>query len=167
MHNMPYIVNGLSDSDMVWLLSMGKLKPLAPGERLVEAGRPVDDLFFIMRGTLAVLLADDTLVTTLTEGDVVGEMSFVDQRPPSASVRADEVAEVLAIPRKKILKRFDQEPVFAARFYRALAVFLSERLRETTAAAHAPDQDAAADENVKAASDRFRRLAKKLKPKAG
>jgi len=41
MQNARYIAAGLSDSDMLWLLSMGKLRRLAAGETLVTAGKPV------------------------------------------------------------------------------------------------------------------------------
>ena len=51
MRNTHYIVAGLSDADMIWLLSMGKLRNLAAGETLVAIGRPVADLFFVTRGT--------------------------------------------------------------------------------------------------------------------
>jgi signal-transduction protein with cAMP-binding, CBS, and nucleotidyltransferase domain len=62
MRNMSYIVAGLSDADMIWLLSMGKLRKLKPGERLVAAGRPVKELFFILGGSLEVRLANGTRV---------------------------------------------------------------------------------------------------------
>lgn len=134
VRNTHYIVAGLSDADMIWLLSMGKLRTLKPGGALVTAGKPVQDLFFVTRGSFAVTLQDGAHVATLGKGDVIGEMSFVERHPPSAHVRAAEAGEVLAIPREAIFARFAEEPVFEARFYRALATFLSERLRETTAA---------------------------------
>lgn len=157
MRNMPYIAAGLGDTDMIWLLAMGKLRRMRPRERLVEAGRPIDDLFFVTRGSFAVLLADGSQIATLGEGDVVGEMSFVERNPPSASVEAIEPSEVLGVARQAILARFAEEPEFAARFYRALAVFLSARLRETTAAATRIEQEAVAD-TAKATTDRFRKL---------
>jgi CRP/FNR family cyclic AMP-dependent transcriptional regulator len=61
---------------------------------------------------------------------MVGEMSFVDARPPSASVVALEDSLVLSIPVAALRDRLN-DPPFAARFYRALAVFLADRLRNT------------------------------------
>jgi len=159
MQNARYIAAGLSDSDMLWLLSMGKLRRLAAGETLVTAGKPVADLFFVTSGSLGVVLPDGKRVAHLHQGDVVGEMSFVERHSPLVSVVAEEPSEMLCIPRKLILDRFEQEPVFAARFYRALAVFLSERLRETTAAVKAAAEEeqrkAKADQDARA---RFSRL---------
>lgn len=157
MQNARYIAAGLSDADMLWLLSVGKLRQLREAEILVASGKVVSDLFFVISGKLAVRLPDGTNIAHLIQGDVVGEMSFVERHSPLVSVVAEEATEMLAIPRKLILERFEQEPVFAARFYRALAVFLSERLRETTAAvrAQADDQHVQAD---KAARARFGKL---------
>lgn len=158
MQNARYIAAGLSDADMLWLLSVGKLRQLRAGEVLVSAGKPVDDLFFVTSGKLAVRLADGTNVAHLIQGDVVGEMSFVERHSPLVSVVAEEATEMLAIARKLILARFDEEPVFAARFYRALAVFLSERLRETTAAVRAQVDDVQHAQDDKAARARFGKL---------
>ena len=159
MQNARYIAAGLSDSDMLWLLSVGKLRRLAPGERLVAAGKPVDDLFFVTSGLLGVVLEDGKRVAQLHTGDVVGEMSFVERHSPLVSVVAEEATEMLCIPRKLILQRFEQEPVFAARFYRALAIFLSERLRETTAAVKAASEEEHSQVKAdKAARARFSRL---------
>lgn len=164
MQNARYIAAGLSDADMLWLLSMGKLRSLKSGEVLVAAGKPVNDLFFVTGGSLAVKLDDGARVARLHQGDVVGEMSFVERHSPLVTVVAEERAEILAIPRKLILERFEQEPVFAARFYRALAVFLSERLRETTAAVRAAHDESLLEKADKAARARFSRLFGKSGP---
>jgi len=39
-------------------------------------------------------------VAQLMSGEVIGEMSFVDSYPPSASVQALERSAVLAVPRR-------------------------------------------------------------------
>ena len=162
MRNTHYIVAGLSDADMIWLLSMGKLRSLKPGDALVTAGRAVQDLFFVTRGSFAVTLKDGAHIATLRNGDVVGEMSFIERHPPSASVRAAETAEVLGIPREAILARFKQEPEFAARFYCALATFLSARLRETTAAVRSAQEHEDTQKAADAAGARFGNLFKKI-----
>ncbi|WP_156679810.1 Crp/Fnr family transcriptional regulator [Sphingomonas profundi] len=164
MREVHSILAGLSDADMVWLLSVGSLRTLKTGERLVEAKRPIDDLFFVVGGSLVVLRADNSRVATLNEGQVIGEMSFIDRTPPSVTVRADARTEVLMIPRNALEQRFEREPVFAARFYRAIAFVLSERLRRTTAAlrpAHELEGDADAG-SPPGPGDRFRTLVSML-----
>src|SRR5438105_13820951 len=70
-------------------------------------------------------------VARLMSGEIVGEISFVDKRSPAASVTAIESSHVLAVPRAELEKKIDTEVHFAARFYKALALFLSHRLRST------------------------------------
>lgn len=159
MQNARYIAAGLSDADMLWLLSVGKLRALNAGDKLVASGKTLTDLYFVTKGRLGVVLEDGSKVAQLHQGDVVGEMSFIERHPPVVSVFADERSEILAIPRKQILDRFEREPDFAARFYRALAVFLSERLRDTTAAVGVASEEQNRREQLdKAARARFVKL---------
>jgi CRP-like cAMP-binding protein len=87
----------------------------------------------VLNGQLAVSVSalGDRKLARLRCGEVVGEMSFVDSRPPSATVRAVEKSWVLAIARGRLQTKLTQDIAFAARFYRTIAVFLSDRLRGT------------------------------------
>ena len=85
-----------------------------------------------------------------------GAMSFVEKRLPGATVTALDHARVLAVPREAILAAFEQDSGFAARFYHALAVFLSDRLRSATAQDGDGDElDAAILDTVSLAGGRF------------
>jgi CRP/FNR family cyclic AMP-dependent transcriptional regulator len=123
----------LNDSDLDWLIATGSKRVLSPGTVLIRQGAPIDEVFLVLDGMLSVRTdkTGDADIARLRSGEVVGEMSFVDSRPPSASVFAIEPSAVLAIPRSMLQKRLDVDMPFAARFYRALAVFLSDRLRST------------------------------------
>ena len=115
-------------------------------------------------------------VARLRPGEIVGEMSFVDSRPPSATVQAVEPSSVLAIPRLGLAARLIQDAPFAARFYRAIAVFLSDRLRSTVGllgygsgqtledqASYADEIDTAVLDNVSLAGARFDILQRRLR----
>ena len=56
-------------------------------------------------------------------------MSFVDTRPPSATVTAKDDSVLLAIPREELEDKLSDDRDFAARFYKALAVYLSQQVR--------------------------------------
>lgn len=127
-----YILGELDDRDVIFLAGAGTVRRLAAGESLITAGREVRDLYFVTDGELDVIGASGQSLATLGLGDVVGEMSFVEKRPPDASVRASGEARVLAVPREAMLAEFARDPAKAARFYRALAVFLSDRLRSAS-----------------------------------
>jgi CRP-like cAMP-binding protein len=128
-----YFLGVLNDVDLDWLIAQGSKTDIAEGSILIEQGRPIDSIFIILDGAFSVStsFAPGKVVARLMSGEVLGEMSFLDSRPPSASVRALEKSTVLTIPKSRLAEKLESDVVFAARFYRALGVFLSDRLRST------------------------------------
>lgn len=127
-----YFLGILDDADTQWLIRHGTRRVLAPGELLIEEGKASEWLYFVLDGAFVVSTRTMASVAVLKAGDVIGEISFVDARPPSASVRADVRSEVGAVPRAALSAKLHEDVGFAARFYRSLAVFLADRLRTTT-----------------------------------
>ncbi len=159
MANALYVLAGLLDADIDWMAGVGTLRRLDAGTRLIEAGFRPAELYFVLGGTLDVRLGDGKSVAMLGSGDLVGEMSFVEQRAPGASVVAATAAELLAVPAERILAQLEEDQGFGLRFYRALAALLSERLRATTAGT-APALDEAGVAQVEQAGAKFERLAR-------
>jgi CRP/FNR family transcriptional regulator, cyclic AMP receptor protein len=167
----------LDDGDLSWIISEGGKQAIAAGTTLIEEGRPIDALYLVLDGALTVSTAatGSKVLARLMCGEVVGEMSFVDSRPPSASVRAAEPSVVLSVPKGILARRLETDAAFAARFYRALAVFLSDRLRGTVgllgySGEHALDDREYADEidpdtldKISLAGARFDLLQRKLR----
>jgi CRP/FNR family cyclic AMP-dependent transcriptional regulator len=127
-----FILGILSDSDIDWLIAVGARKRIPQGTVLIHEGKPFDAIYFVLDGTLGVSAGalGGKEIAQLKCGEVVGEMSFVDSRPPSATVKALEDSVVLSVPRAQMVAKLEQVE-FAARFYRALSVFLADRLRNT------------------------------------
>lgn len=126
------ILGTLDDSDVEWMIAVGNRERLAAGGILIQEGRSIEHLYVVVEGAFAVQSGalQGKEIAELRAGEMVGEMSFVDARPPSASVVALEDSLVLSIPVASLRDRL-RDPPFAARFYRALAVFLANRLRNT------------------------------------
>lgn len=173
MRKVLYIMGQLSDEDIEWLVANGRREAVSPGTTLIHEGRPVGAVYIVLNGLLSVFTARAGMqeLARLGAGEIVGEMSFVDARPPSASVGALGDALVLSIPRSRLAAKLEQDVGFAARFYRAVAIFLSDRLRTTTSrlgygTAQAPLDEAADDDqlddnvldNVHLAGARFQRI---------
>lgn len=151
------ILGDLRDEDLIWLSRAGELREIPASEAIITAGHEVKDLFFITNGHFSVEI-NGTSVAELAIGDVLGEMSFVEKRAPSASVIAGEGARVLAVPRDKLMREFETNDGFAARFYRALAVFLSDRLRAMGPSGERDEIDEGLLETLHVAGDRMLRL---------
>lgn len=127
-----YFLGVMDDADTEWLIRHGTRRTLAPGELLIEEGKPAEWLYFVLDGAFVVSTRTAASVAVLKAGDVIGEISFVDSRPPSANVRAEVPSQVGAVPRAALSAKLGEDVGFAARFYRSLAVFLADRLRTTT-----------------------------------
>jgi CRP-like cAMP-binding protein len=131
MRKVLFLFGQLNDDDVEWMITSGRRQPVGRGEVLIRQGVPVDAVFILLEGRLSVLLGrQEREIARLNSGEIVGEMSFVDARPPSATVRGLEDAVVFAISKAALQGKLDRDPWFAARFYRALAIFLSTTVRE-------------------------------------
>ncbi|MBD2464632.1 cyclic nucleotide-binding domain-containing protein [Oscillatoria sp. FACHB-1407] len=133
MKKVLFILSELDDEDINWLIQVGSKQDVSAGTILIHEGKPVDTLYILLEGTLVVSISAMTgrEVARLSSGEVVGEMSFVDSRPPSATVQTLENCLVLSIPRTQLAEKLKQDIAFGCRFYRALAIMLSHRLRGT------------------------------------
>lgn len=151
------ILGDLLDQDLIWLAKTGDLRSVQEGEVLIEEGKHIDDLFIITDGWFDVQVQGSSLAR-LGVGDVMGEMSFVEKQAPSATVKATETARVLAVPRALLLEQFRSDPAFAARFWRAMAVFLSDRLRSMLPGESGAELDEALLDTLHVAGDRMLRL---------
>ncbi|MGD1904480.1 MAG: cyclic nucleotide-binding domain-containing protein [Leptolyngbyaceae cyanobacterium] len=133
MKRILFILGVLEDEDIDWLVSVGTRQELTVNEVLIYEAQSVKALHLILSGTLMVSVArpQPTAIAQLTSGEVVGEMSFVDRLPPSATVMATEKSVVLTIDSVQLETKLTQDMGFSSRFYRALAILLSTRLRST------------------------------------
>lgn len=133
MKRVLYLLGQLSDLDVEWMMARGRKERVPTGAVLIREGQPIDALYIVLDGVLEVsgqaAVAEKPI--RLGCGEVVGEVSFVDSRPPMATVTAAEDAIVLSVPRESLTSKLAQDSDFAARFYRALAIFLAHRFRGT------------------------------------
>jgi CRP/FNR family transcriptional regulator, cyclic AMP receptor protein len=169
MRKVLFMFGQLTDADVLWLARTGRRRRVARGTVLINEGVPVDTLYVLLEGELDVNVgAQGKRVARLLPGEVVGEMSFIDARPPSATVRAAGDVVVCAVSKERLQEGLERDSGFAARFYKAIATYLSDRIRETTAASEgrlAGQQDELDDnvlDNVDRAGARFDELSRRL-----
>jgi CRP-like cAMP-binding protein len=183
MRKVLFLFGQLNDDDVEWMLGAGTRRFVPAGEVVIQQGVPVDAVFILLEGGLAVWLrprkGPEREIARLNAGEIVGEMSFVDSRPPSATVKALGDSIVFSIAKAALNAKLGADPGFAARFYRALAIYLSTTVRErhralggssvTVAADDEEDDDNQADEldttvldGVYLAGERFDRMVKRV-----
>lgn len=134
MRKVLFLFGQLNDDDVEWMLKNGRKLTLPEQSVLIQQGVVSDSVFIVLEGKLAVWLkprrGPEREIARLGAGEIVGEMSFVDARPPSATVRAVEDSTVFVILKSALSAKLGTDNGFAARFYRALAIFLSTTVRE-------------------------------------
>ncbi len=132
MRKVLFLFGQLSDEDVEWIVDHGQSRAVPAGGTLIRQGVEVDAVFILLEGRLSVWLSGrgEREIARLNAGEIVGEMSFLDARPPSATVKALTEATVFAVPRTALARKIATDLGFASRFYRALAIYLSTTVRE-------------------------------------
>jgi CRP-like cAMP-binding protein len=115
------------------LAELAVRREYAVGDVLLDEGDESKSLIFIERGVVRVerdYFGARIPITELREGEVLGEISVIEQGSASATVVAVEpvVALVLDDPNAAVAG----DPELAAGFYRSLALLLAQRLRYST-----------------------------------
>ncbi|MBF2028967.1 MAG: cyclic nucleotide-binding domain-containing protein [Oscillatoriales cyanobacterium C42_A2020_001] len=182
MRTVLFLLGELDDDDIDWLIEAGDRQEVAAGTVLIHEGQTISTLFILLEGALSVTTAasNGQEIANVLSGDIVGEMSFVDTRPPSATVTAKQNSIVLSISKEQLTQKLELDGGFAARFYRALAISLSTRLRLTVsrlqnfALPSSPEYELSmneltkdAKENVALAKTRLDWLLRRLQDEAG
>lgn len=133
MKRVLFFLGQLSDKDVEWMTQNGHRIEVPVGTKLIKKGEIIDNLYIVLSGQLIVYgTSESEPLATLGSGEIVGEMSFLESRPPSVSVISTAATSLYVISREQINARMNVDPEFKGSFYYALALFLSNRLRKTT-----------------------------------
>jgi CRP/FNR family cyclic AMP-dependent transcriptional regulator len=172
MRKVLLIFSELTDGDVDWLSKAGERIHLEAGTTLVPLGARLNSIWFVLDGAVSVHTANGAMLAQMGSGEIVGEMSLVDPAPTAVAVRVASDATFLRIPDDTVRAKLAADPAFAARFYRALCVFMASRLRSTTRRMgygdNTEDTDAKDEltddllDNVHLAGARFDRMLKRL-----
>ena len=127
-----------SDEDWRNLFRFTSVRRVKAGDTLIRRGDPDRTLYFILGGNLEVVVhsGDGMSMGPLTRtgaGSVIGEQSFFDGLPRSASVWATDQCEVAAMSPEQYAAFEAANPARAHELIFALARVLAVRLRRTTA----------------------------------
>lgn len=108
----------------------------APRSVIINAGEAADRLFYIVKGSVMILIEDelgrDMIIAYLNKGDFIGEMGLFDEKQTeqdrSAWVKAKTMCELAELPYTKFreIAREDPELLYA------VGKQMADRLRHTT-----------------------------------
>ena len=98
---------GLTPVEFLKITKVAEWKKFNTPLPIITQGKPVKDLILIYNGTVDVLV-NDNKVAELKDGQFVGEMSFLTEKPATATCRVEHNAECLVWNQKDfkdLLKR--------------------------------------------------------------
>ncbi len=113
----------LTPAETQVLAELVRLRELTDGEVLLPEGARDGNLHVVVRGRIDVCKDGPhgrTLLHTLEPGDLVGELSFMDDAPRYASLVASGPTEVLALARRDFETLVDREPRVVYKVMRAI-----------------------------------------------
>jgi len=119
----------LTDHDWALLAEKSEILAFTNEEVIIQAGVRPRQLFFILNGKALIESARGTRLAEVSEGDICGEMSFLEDTIASARVVAEGNVETLAIEWTALDSLFEQYPDLGSRFFHSIAIKLSHRLR--------------------------------------
>ena len=114
---------------------IAEVKKMSEGAFLIRAGEIDSTLFAVEEGNLEIIGYDDgvqKVLATVGIGDVLGEVSFIDDSPRTVSVKAgEEPVTVRAFNKRTLSEALAFNPQLMAKFAVAMCELLVERLRDT------------------------------------
>jgi diguanylate cyclase (GGDEF)-like protein len=136
------LFDGLSRSQVHYILMAGALREYRGAQILFRKGEISDSMYAIISGELEVVEESDPdaegtpgakkLISTLSTGDLVGEMGVVRDCERSATVVATKRTELLEINERMIRRLQWVYPPAAQKFFFNLMTMICNRLEETT-----------------------------------
>lgn len=97
------LFSGLNVKELAYIDRVAQLKSFEAKEYVLHENEKTPYLYLMMSGTVSVLKQDPAshtmhLIDTLGAGSVLGEISLIDGKPHSASVKTNESCRILLIP---------------------------------------------------------------------
>jgi glutaminase len=127
------ITAGMSAAELAVLESLVSCRTFRRGDRIVRQGDEAHDLFLITQGVIGVWVGEESenarRIASFSAGTMVGGMAFIDGRPRSATLVAEDVVECSVLSRDAFDGLEQSHPAMYARMLRNIAASLSAKLR--------------------------------------
>jgi extracellular factor (EF) 3-hydroxypalmitic acid methyl ester biosynthesis protein len=132
MHEALTLLAELNETDIAWIFDTATEQQVIANTVIIKEGTHPDSLFIVLEGLVGVELSlfGDLQLATLGPGELVGEISFLEKCPASATIKAVENSLLLALPRTKLEAKLQGDLGFAYRLHKSFALLATRRLRE-------------------------------------
>ncbi|MDH3687996.1 MAG: cyclic nucleotide-binding domain-containing protein [Gammaproteobacteria bacterium] len=133
------LFRGLPEGALQSLHDKGETIAVGAGNVLISEGQNNTQMYFVLDGELEVRLEEnperfsELQLGTRGPGSCVGEYSFIDRKPASATVIATKPSEVFRISHETLERLLESSHALGSTVYRNLLLHLVDRLRATNA----------------------------------
>lgn len=123
---------GLGDGELRKIARLFTQKLFRPGERVFNKGDVGNEAYVVMRGQIDIIIDDGGKpVASMTNGQIFGELAFLDSSPRMAMAVANQASIVLVIQRSAFNDLVQHEPHLGMVVMRNIAIELTNRFRKT------------------------------------
>ena len=132
---------GLNEDDLKIISKKINIIKIEQGEILFKEGDKGDCVYFIVDGQIDVLKEsvsgskigiDKVLITTLTRGRSIGEMSVIDKIPRSATVKARTKSKLITLTLSDFDLICEERPKIGLKIIKEISRLLSMNMRKTS-----------------------------------
>jgi CRP-like cAMP-binding protein len=116
----------IEPSNLEKVVKFFKLDKLDKGDIVIRKGDPGGNFYIIASGAVNVINDRGMSISTLTKGDVFGEMSLICNDSAGATIQVTEPSSILHIDRKNFQKILEQYPAIQLYFTRLMAKRLTK-----------------------------------------
>jgi hypothetical protein len=132
------IFDGLGDGELRKIARLFTQKLFRAGEKVFSKGDSGKEAYVVMRGAIDIFLEEQSEpIATVKNGEIFGELAFLDGAARVAMAVAKRASILLVIQRSAFQALSQHEPHLGMVVMRNVAKELSRRLRKTNAAAMA------------------------------
>jgi CRP/FNR family cyclic AMP-dependent transcriptional regulator len=118
-------VNEIEEDECDRLAEIVSVRRLEKGDILIEQGKKDNSLYILISGRLQVNRSTGgnkyVTLACIREGEMAGEMGFLDDSEHSATLMADDTSEILQINRKDLEGLLEEHPQTVYKLMRAIA----------------------------------------------
>lgn len=128
------VLKGLVQEDWNTIAKYSQKIHFMPGDLLIDIGETDDGVYIIVDGSVEVIARGtfgiNKSIAQIEEGSVFGEMSFFDQQPRSAAIRAITEGNVLHLTRNGFEQMSAWNPALGRKLLFDLGKIIAHRFRQ-------------------------------------
>jgi CRP-like cAMP-binding protein len=124
------IFRGFTPEQTDRVLQVCRKRSVKKGHCLFREGDPSTEIYILLTGHLRVVSATGAEIATIWEMGLVGEMGVLTDQARSATVLADDDADLICIDRDDLWRLVEADRDIGYRIYQNVTHLLCERLRD-------------------------------------